>query len=311
LFAAVKKRERGASDFLMRASIVGLDGWARQRFAVPMQLMAGKARDRGLIGELGVEQAPRSLLIQRRDQIADATLEMHGVAAKAVVHQQRLGVVVFAQEDLRVGCAVGTGGPACVFFAMALGAALFDSENVVGLQPNLLGNSSLNMCSQLANVFQMKTGVKRHHVAVAFRARDIAVRRFVPVAVGLPDLVALGAGFSSGVAVIEARAGQKEYREQEDEQRRDHPQTEELAIDGHLLRGSEKFPVLAQRTREKWGTLGCAAHALPHLHQVGGCVVGNCHNRQHRVEPAVVDMNTSVDHIHVVDVVNSAVPVHH
>ena len=169
--------------------------------------MTGKAWDRGLIGESGIYQAPRSLFVHWRDQIADAALEVHRVAAEAVVHQERLLVVVIAQEDLRVGGAVRPRGPACVFFAMALGAALLDLEDVVRLEANLLGDFSPNMRRQLANVLQMKAGVKGQDVAVAFRAGDVAVRGLVPVAVRLPDLVALGAGLSSRIAVIKARAG--------------------------------------------------------------------------------------------------------
>ena len=60
---------------------------------------------------------------------------------------------------------------------------------------------------QLANILQMKASVKGQDVAMAFRAGDVAVRGLVPITIGLPDLVTLGAGFSSGIAVVEARAG--------------------------------------------------------------------------------------------------------
>ena len=74
---------------------------------------------------------------------------MHGVAAQAVVHQDRLSVVFFAEKDLRVGCAVWPSGRACIFFTMALGATLLDFEAFVGLQANLLGNFSANVRHQL------------------------------------------------------------------------------------------------------------------------------------------------------------------
>ena len=124
----------------MWAGIVGLCLRTRQWISVPVQLVAGKAWDRGLIGQSGIQQAPWSLFVHWRDQIADAALEVHRVAAEAVVHQERLLVVVIAQEDLRVGGAVRSRGPACVFFAMALGAALLDLQNVVCLEANLFGD---------------------------------------------------------------------------------------------------------------------------------------------------------------------------
>ena len=38
-------------------------------------------------------------MVSTCDQIADAALEVHRVAAQAIVHQERLRVVFFAQED--------------------------------------------------------------------------------------------------------------------------------------------------------------------------------------------------------------------
>ena len=66
---------------------------------MPVHLVAGEAWDCGLGGEFGVEQTPWSLLVQWRDEIADAALEVHGVASQAIVHEEGLRVMVFAQED--------------------------------------------------------------------------------------------------------------------------------------------------------------------------------------------------------------------
>src|SRR4051812_26268658 len=170
--------------------------------------MAGQAWDGRLAGKLGVYEPPRALPVHRCDQVADAALKMHRVAAETVVHEERLLVVLFTEEDLRVTGAVRAGRPAGIFFAMALGAAFFDLENVIGFQAHLFWNFAAQMRDELAQVLRVKSGVESHDVAMAFRARDIAVGRFVPVTVGLPDLVTLGAGFSSGVAVVEARAGE-------------------------------------------------------------------------------------------------------
>jgi hypothetical protein len=51
----------------------------------------------------------------------------------------------------------------------------------------------------------------------------------VPVAVRLPDLVAFGAGAPAGVTVVEARAGEQEDCEEDDEERHDHTGAEEFA----------------------------------------------------------------------------------
>ena len=50
--------------------------------------------------------------------------------------------------------------------------------------------------------------------------------------------------------------------------------------------------------------------SFPGFHQVVGRVVGDRHDGENRIEPAIVDMNASVDHIHIVDVVHAAVLVH-
>ena len=73
-----------------------------------------------------VEQTPRSLPVQRRDQLGDASLEVHAVAAQAVVHQQLSLVVALVQEDLRVAHAVGPVLPVGVLLCMATGAVGFE-----------------------------------------------------------------------------------------------------------------------------------------------------------------------------------------
>ena len=73
------------------------------------------------------------------------------------------------------------------------------------------------MRRELPKVFEMESGVERHYVTVALLARDIAMRGFMPITVGLPDFVAARAGTASGVAVVETRAGQKEDDEQSDQ----------------------------------------------------------------------------------------------
>lgn len=206
-----------------------------------MHLMTGEAWHRGLIGESGIEQAPWSLLVQRRDQVADAALKVHGVAAEAVIHEETLGIVIFAEEDLRVTRAVRTGRPACVFFAMTLGAALFDFEDIVSLNVDLLGDFAAQMRNELAQILHVIASVESHDIAMAFRAGDVAMRRFMPVAVGLPDFMALRAGLASRVAVVEAGAGQQQDREK-DEERGDYAEAEEFSVGGrHTYRSRLRF----------------------------------------------------------------------
>ena len=101
---------------------------------------------------------------------------------------------------LRVGGAVWPVRPVCIFFAMALGAALADFQDVFRLQSNLFGNFSAKMRGKLANIFQMKAGVESQDIAMALRARNVAMRGLMPITIGLPDLVALVQDFrrSSG-----------------------------------------------------------------------------------------------------------------
>jgi hypothetical protein len=48
------------------------------------------------------------------------------------------------------------------------------------------------MRNELPHVLQVKASVEGKNVAVALGTLDIAMRRFMPVTVGLPNLVAAG-----------------------------------------------------------------------------------------------------------------------
>jgi len=208
LLAAVEQSQRWAEEFLARCGFGLLRFNPLKQISVAMHLVAGQAWHCRLSGELSLKQLPRTVRIDRRNQIANAALEMHAVAAEAIFHQKRALVVVFVEENLGIGGAVATRGPVRIFFAMAFGAAFLDFENIVGFQLNLLRNFSAQMRTQAAKILQMKSGVQRENVTMAFGARDIPMRGLMPVAVGLPDLVTPRAGLSSGVVVIKARAGE-------------------------------------------------------------------------------------------------------
>lgn len=153
LFAAIEERERRSRDFLAWAGIIRLRHWRKgQGLAVPVHLMTCEAWHRGLMRECRVEQIPRSLAVQWRDQVADAALEVHRVAAEAVVHQERLPVVILAEENLRIGCAVWPGRPARIFFAVTLGTAFLDRENVVCFQADLLRDPAAQVRHQLSQI---------------------------------------------------------------------------------------------------------------------------------------------------------------
>jgi hypothetical protein len=55
---------------------------------------------------------------------------------------------------------------------------------------------------------------------MTLRTRNVAMSRFVPVAIRLPDFVTARAGSTSRVAVVETRAGQKQNRNDDPEHRR-------------------------------------------------------------------------------------------
>src|SRR3954462_3435000 len=110
------------------------------------------------------------------------------------------------------------------------------------------------MLHQLPQILQVKPRIQGHHIAVALRAGDVPVCRLVPVAIGLPDLVAASAGLSSRVAVVEARARQEQYRAQDHEHRRKYPKTNDSSTDHRELRAEID--------------LAASMRSLPGIHQV-------------------------------------------
>ncbi len=95
-----------------------------------MHLVACHAGHRRFIGKVGASDVPRSGGVLRLHKIADCATEMHAMAAEAIVHQTALGVVRGIGEDLRVGGAVRTCVPGCVFMLMAILAVCGHREDV-------------------------------------------------------------------------------------------------------------------------------------------------------------------------------------
>src|ERR1039458_3111199 len=60
-----------------------------QALAVAVQLMAGETRDGRLVGEFGAEEAPGSVGIEGRNQVADPAFEVDAVAAEAIRSEER------------------------------------------------------------------------------------------------------------------------------------------------------------------------------------------------------------------------------
>ena len=73
-----------------------------------------------MISKIGTYDAPGTGGVLRLNKITDCAVEVHAVASEAIVGQAALGVVHGIDEDLRLGSAVRTGVPGCVFVLMAL-----------------------------------------------------------------------------------------------------------------------------------------------------------------------------------------------
>ena len=95
-----------------------------------MHLVACHARHRRLIGEIGAHDAPWTGGVLRLNKIADRAIEMHAMAAETIVHEPALSVVHRVGEDLRVGSAVRSGMPGCIFMLMAFLAVRGHRKNV-------------------------------------------------------------------------------------------------------------------------------------------------------------------------------------
>src|SRR5438270_4318314 len=195
-----------------------------------MHLVAGETRHRGLTSKFPFPKLPRALCVHRRDQVPDSALELHRMTAQAIVDQKRALVMIRVQKNLRITRPMRPRGPVRIFLAMALGAALFDFQHICGLQSDLLRRVTAQMLGQLSQVLEMKTGIQRQHVSMAFRAGNIPVRRLMPISIRLPDFVALGAGAPLRIAVVHASAWQKQDSEQYRSQRYENARPQELSL---------------------------------------------------------------------------------
>jgi hypothetical protein len=136
------------------------------------------------------------------------------VAAQAVVHQELLPVVLFIQEDFRVTGAVRAGRPFGIFLVVTIPASVVHLQSVPSLQPDVFGQIARNVAGQTANIVPMESRFQREHIPVAGRAWNIAMRRGVPIRIGLPDFMATGAGPPLGILVVKAstRKGEQDHQ---------------------------------------------------------------------------------------------------
>ncbi len=194
-----------------------------QQFTLPVYLVAAQARNRRLAGQFGTQQPPRTFGIQRSHQVPNAALEMHAVAAQAIVHQQALPVVPCIQEQALVSRAVRPAPPLGELLAVARPAPLHQPRNIALAQANRVGKTLPHMLHQAPQIPQMETRVQRRDLAVAGAARHVPVARCVPRIVIPANLVAARAGSAGVVLVIQAARRKRQHQDRGGRQHRPAP----------------------------------------------------------------------------------------
>jgi hypothetical protein len=155
-----------------------------------------------LIRKCGVAQLPGAGDVERSDEVAHGSLEVHAVAAETIVHQDSAAVVVGIEEYALIGSAVRAGLPIGEFRLVAFLAATDHFEYVGGAEFRRFGSLAAEMDEYATHVVDMESGVESENVAMACAAFYIAVRRAVPIGIGLPDFMAGGASATAGTFVV-------------------------------------------------------------------------------------------------------------
>jgi hypothetical protein len=187
-----------------------------ERVAGTVDGVAGEARDGGLVNDGGRQKLPRAIGVEWRDEIADATFKEHAVAAKAIIHQQAIVVVLLIEENRFVSESVRAVLPLSSFLLMALLAAADHHVNVHRAQANGVAVSAANVLNEAANIAQVEARIKREDFAVTRATRDGAVAGGLPGRVLGTDFVTAGAGFSGGVFIVEAGGGEAKNNQEAD-----------------------------------------------------------------------------------------------
>lgn len=97
--------------------------------------------------------------------------------------------------------------PLSSFLLMAFLAAADHVVHVNSAEANGVAISAANVLNEAADISQMKAGIKGEEFAVALSAFHIAMTGSLPGGVLGADFMTAGAGFSSGIFVIEAGSG--------------------------------------------------------------------------------------------------------
>jgi len=155
-----------------------------------------------LLGESSIAELPRTSGVERRNKVAHRSLEMHAVATEAVVHQDFAMIVIGVEKNAAIGGAVCAGTPVCRFGLMAFLAAIDHFQYVGGAEFGSFGSLAAKMRDDAAHVVEVESRVEREDIPVTLAAFYVAVRRTVPIRIGLPDFMARGAGSARGAFVV-------------------------------------------------------------------------------------------------------------
>jgi hypothetical protein len=191
-----------------------------------MNLVAGEAGHGRLFCELRLHQAPWAFGIDWSDEIADASLEVHGMTTQAIVDQYLLPVLFFVQKDLGIGGAVLAGMPVGKFLLVAALAANGHRRDVFIFEAWFFGNISAEMGEHTSHVVEVEPGVKREHIAVAVGAGNVAVSGGMPIGVRLPDFVTARARAPLPTFVVNGGSDDDQSCDDEQGQRRGQPAAE-------------------------------------------------------------------------------------
>ena len=109
------------------------------------------------------------VVFMRLHHVADGAVEVHAVAAEAIVHQVLLRVLHGIGEDLLVGGAVRAGVPGCVLLLVAVLAVGYHRDNIHVAQADGLRQRAEEMDADVAQLGGQAGLVALHAVGGAVR----------------------------------------------------------------------------------------------------------------------------------------------
>jgi hypothetical protein len=221
-FAAVKEGERRASEFFagseFRLGIVVI--LFAERVAGAVDGVASEAGDSVLVSGGGGQKLPRTIRVQRRDEIADAAFKEHAVTTETIVHQEAIVIVLGIEEYLFVSDTMRTVLPLGGFLLVAFLTAADHGVDVHGAEADGIAIGAANVLDEAARIAQVEARIKGEDFAVTRATRYGAVAGSLPGGVLGADFVTTGAGFSGGVFVIEAGGREGKYNQEADGERK-------------------------------------------------------------------------------------------